>query len=59
MKTLSDVQIDSIVLSNCPQCGAKMRLFGIEPHPVHDADLITFECTRCEGVQTEDLPRKH
>jgi hypothetical protein len=47
----------AIVLSNCTQCGAKMRLYGIEPHPTRDADIITYECTRCDGIQTEDMSR--
>jgi len=31
-----------------------MRLFGIEPHPTIDrTDLLTYVCSRCDGVQTE------
>ena len=38
---------------NCDQCGAKTRLFGIEPHPnVEHAELRTYVCTHCDGVQT-------
>jgi len=59
INTVHHNQVDSIVRSNCTQCGAKMRLFGIEPHPTRDADLMTYECTRCDRVQTEDLPRRH
>jgi hypothetical protein len=52
-------QVDAIVLSNCTQCGAKMRLYGIEPHPTREAaDIVTYECTRCEGIQTEDMARR-
>jgi len=41
----------------CPRCGAKMRLFGIEAHPtLKQADLRTYVCTQCDGVQTEILP---
>ena len=48
---------DHIVLSNCIECGAKMRLYGIEPHPTREADIITYECTRCEAITTEDMAR--
>lgn len=57
MKNITQDEVETIVLSNCVKCGAKMRLFGIEPHPTHDADLVTYECTRCENVQTQDMPR--
>jgi hypothetical protein len=34
-----------------------MRLFGIEAHPtLKQADLRTYVCTHCDGVQTEILP---
>jgi len=34
-----------------------MRLFGIEAHPtLRQADLRTYVCTQCDGVQTEILP---
>lgn len=38
----------------CPDCGATMRLFGIEPHPTIDGtDLLTYVCSHCDGVETE------
>jgi hypothetical protein len=41
----------------CSRCGGKMRLFGIEAHPtLRQADLRTYVCTQCDGVQTEILP---
>src|SRR5262249_18471658 len=44
-------------ISSCPKCRgcvATMRLFGIEPHPTTDrTDLLTYVCSRCDGVQTE------
>jgi hypothetical protein len=41
----------------CYRCGAQARLFGIESHPrVEQADLHTYVCTRCDGVQTEIVP---
>src|SRR5262249_19733576 len=37
--------------------GGKMRVFGIEAHPtLKQADLRTYVCTQCDGVQTEILP---
>ena len=42
---------------NCDQCGAKTRLFGIEPHPdVEHTELRTYVCTQCDGVQTGIVP---
>ena len=41
----------------CRDCGATMRLFGIEPHPtIQETDLLTFVCDHCDGVQTEIEP---
>jgi len=41
----------------CRDCGATMRLFGIEPHPtIKRTDLLTFVCDHCDGVQTEIEP---
>ena len=41
----------------CRDCGATMRLFGIEPHPTIDrTDLLTYVCDHCDGVQTEIEP---
>jgi len=41
----------------CPECGAPMRLFGIEAHPtVERTDLRTYVCSHCDEVQTEDVP---
>jgi hypothetical protein len=38
----------------CRDCGVAMRLFGIESHPTIDgADLLTYVCSHCDGVQTE------
>ena len=42
---------DSIKRPDCPDCGARMDLFGIEPEkPGHE--LYTFVCPRCAAVQT-------
>ena len=41
----------------CPECGAPMRLFGIEAHPsVERTDLRTYVCSHCDEVQTENVP---
>ena len=49
--------IEAPSVPNCPRCGAHMRLFGIEAHPtLKQADLRTYVCTQCDGVQTEILP---
>ena len=38
----------------CRDCGATMRLFGIETHPTDDrVDLLTYVCSHCDGIQTE------
>ena len=43
----------------CYRCGAQARLFGIEAHPtVKRADLHTYVCTQCDGLQTEVVPRR-
>jgi hypothetical protein len=48
---------DAPRVPNCSRCGAHMRLFGIEAHPtLRQADLRTYVCTQCDGVQTEILP---
>ncbi|SRR5258708_213707 len=44
----------------CPDCGATMRLFGIEAHPTIDrCDLYTYVCSHCGGLQTEILPLRN
>jgi Zn finger protein HypA/HybF involved in hydrogenase expression len=49
--------IEAPSVLNCPRCGVKMRLFGIEAHPTFkQADLRTYVCPQCDGVQTEILP---
>jgi hypothetical protein len=49
--------IEAPSVPNCSRCGANMRLFGIEAHPIlRQADLRTYVCTQCDDVQTEILP---
>jgi hypothetical protein len=41
----------------CPDCGAAMRLFGIEAHPtLARTDLRTYVCSCCDEVQTQSVP---
>jgi hypothetical protein len=48
---------ESLSGPTCRECGAPMRLFGIETHPtVERTDLRTYVCTYCDEVQTEDVP---
>jgi hypothetical protein len=43
----------------CRDCGATMRLFGIEAHPTIDqTDLLSYVCTHCDGLQTEIKPHE-
>ena len=43
----------------CRDCGATMRLFGIETHPTIDrSDLLTYVCSHCDGLQTEVEPHE-
>jgi rubredoxin len=42
---------DSIIRPDCPSCGMRMNLFGIEAEkPGHE--LHTFVCPRCEDIET-------
>jgi hypothetical protein len=51
---INDERINSPV---CRDCGAAMRLFGIESHPTIDrTDLRTYVCNCCDEVQTENVP---
>jgi len=41
----------------CSECGATMKLFGIEAHPTIDrTDLLTYVCSHCDGLETETVP---
>jgi hypothetical protein len=40
----------------CRDCGARMRLFGIESHPtIAGGDLLTYVCSHCDEVETETV----
>src|SRR5262245_2902597 len=43
----------------CRDCGATMRLLGIEAHPTIDqTDLLTYVCSHCDGLHTEIKPHE-
>src|SRR5262249_2145226 len=57
MTQLASIRAERRSCPKCRDCGATMRLFGIEPHPmIEETDLLTFVCSRCDGVQTEIEP---
>ena len=57
MTELAPTRAERLSCPECRDCGATMRLFGIEPHPtIEGTDLLTFVCSRCDGVQTEIEP---
>ncbi len=36
---------------DCPECGAAMRLFGIEADEA-GRELLSFDCLRCQHIET-------
>ena len=57
MNQLAPTNCESLSGPICRDCGAPMRLFGIEAHPTVDrTDLRTYVCSYCDEVQTEDVP---
>src|SRR5215510_7355904 len=57
MTQLAPIRAERRSCPKCRDCGATMRLFGIEPHPmIEGTDLLTFVCSHCDGVQTEIEP---
>ena len=57
MRQLSTNTSDKLSGPTCRDCGAPMRLFGIEAHPTVDrTDLRTYVCSTCDEVQTENVP---
>jgi hypothetical protein len=57
MIQLAPIDHESLGGPTCRDCGCPMRLFGIESHPtVEGADLLTYVCSDCDEVQTEDVP---
>src|SRR5262245_17804019 len=57
MTLLAPIKAERRSCPRCHDCGATMRLFGIEPHPtIEGTDLLTFVCNHCDGVQTEIEP---
>jgi len=54
MTQLAPTRAERRSCPECRDCGATMRLFGIEPHPtIEGTDLLTFVCSHCDRVQTE------
>src|SRR5262245_34357503 len=54
MTQLAPIRAERRSYPKCRDCGATMRLFGIEPHPTIDRmDLLTYVCSHCDGAQTE------
>src|SRR5262249_16528996 len=54
MTQLAPIRAERRSCPKCRDCGATMRLFGIESHPTIDrTDLLTYVCSRCDEVQTE------
>jgi hypothetical protein len=57
MNQLAPTKHESLSGPICRDCGARMRLFGIEAHPTVDrTELRTYVCSYCDEVQTEDVP---
>ena len=42
---------DAIKRPDCPKCGTRMNLFGIEPEKAGH-ELLTFVCPKCEHIET-------
>jgi hypothetical protein len=57
MPTAAAKPIDHAAAPACHRCGAATRLFGLEAHStVERAELRTYVCLRCDGVQAEVVP---
>jgi hypothetical protein len=57
MTQLSPIRAETPSKLECRACGTPMRLFGIESHPgISGANLESYVCPRCDGVQTLAVP---
>jgi hypothetical protein len=57
MLTVAPKPIERPAGPPCYRCGTDTRLFGIESHPtIERADLRTYVCSQCDGLQTEVVP---
>ena len=57
MIQLSPIRAETPSKLECRACGTPMRLFGIESHPgISAANLESYVCPRCDGVQTVAVP---
>jgi predicted RNA-binding Zn-ribbon protein involved in translation (DUF1610 family) len=43
---------DAIERPDCPKCGSRMRLFGIEAD-APGLELLSFECPNCRHIETK------
>jgi ribosome-binding protein aMBF1 (putative translation factor) len=56
-RAMPEPEVEDLGNLRCRICGAEMRLFGIEAHPIIDgADLRTYVCPRCDALETETVP---
>jgi hypothetical protein len=40
----------------CNTCGGRMRLFGIEPHPIRDrVEIRSYVCIDCDALEIESV----
>ena len=56
MSQLAPIRAERRERPKCRDCGATMRLFGIESHPtIERTELLTYVCNNCDEVQTETV----
>jgi hypothetical protein len=60
MSQFAPISAERRICPKCRDCGATMRLYGIEPHPTIDrTDLLTYVCSDCDAVEAETaVPEK-
>jgi hypothetical protein len=57
MLTVAPKPLERPAGPQCYRCGTDTQLFGIESHPtIALADLHTYVCAQCDGLQTEVVP---
>lgn len=56
MTQLAPTRAASRLHPTCPDCDARMTLFGIESHPtIGGTHLLTYACSTCDAVETETV----
>lgn len=56
MSQLAPIRAERRSRPKCHDCGATMRLFGIESHPTIDGtELLTYVCSHCDEVETKTV----